>query len=41
MEIGSEGCIYNYVVSAQKPTSVHHSAVGHFTAATDLNLVLA
>ncbi|EFN59838.1 hypothetical protein CHLNCDRAFT_29381 [Chlorella variabilis] len=41
LEIGQEGCQYNYVVSAHKPTSVQHSAVGHFTAASDLNLVIS
>lgn len=40
LEVGSEGCQLNYVVSAHKPTSVQHSAVGHFTSATDLNLVI-
>ena len=32
--------MYNYVVSAQKPTSVAHSVVGNFTSPTDLNLVV-
>jgi len=40
-EIGAEGCMYNYVVSAHKPTNVQHSAVGHFTSTADLNLILA
>ena len=40
-EIGSEGCIYNYVVSAQRPTAVTQSAVGHFTSPDALNLILA
>ena len=39
--VPQEGCQYNYVVSAHKPTSVQHSAVGHFTAASDLNLVIS
>ncbi|CAK4097320.1 unnamed protein product [Aphanomyces euteiches] len=30
----------NYVVTAQKPTSVTHSCVGHFTGAADTNLIL-
>lgn len=40
-ELGAvSGCMYNYVVSAQKPTSVTHSVVGNFTSADDLNLVV-
>lgn len=34
-------CTMNYVVTAHKPTAVTHSVVGHFTSATDLNLVVA
>ena len=30
-----------YVVTAQKPTKVTHSAVGHFTGPDDLNLIVA
>ena len=41
LELGGEGAAFNYVVSAHKPTSVQHSAVGHFTAATDLNLIIS
>ena len=41
LTLGSEGCSYNYVVSAHKPTSVQHSVVGHFTSPTALNLVLS
>lgn len=37
----TQGCQFNYVVSAHKPTAVNHSAVGHFTSATDLNLVVS
>lgn len=40
LEVGSEGCQFNYVVSAHRPTAVQHSAVGHFTSADDLNLVV-
>lgn len=40
MEVTSEGCAYNYVVSAHKPTAVRHSAVGNFTSASDLNLII-
>lgn len=36
-----QGCQFNYVVSAHKPTAVNHSAVGHFTSASDLNLVIS
>jgi DNA damage-binding protein 1 len=41
LEVGQEGAAFNYVVSAHKPTSVQHSAVGHFTAASDLNLIVS
>lgn len=37
---GPVGCAYNYVVTAQKPTSVSHSVVGNFTGAEDLNLII-
>jgi len=33
--------MYNYVVTAQKPTSVTHSVVGNFTGPDDLNLIIA
>lgn len=39
--IGPEGCAFNYVVSAHKPTAVQHSVVGHFTSPDDLNLVVS
>ena len=32
---------YNYVVTAQKPTAVSHSVVGHFTSPTELSLIIA
>eukprot|EP00051_Salpingoeca_urceolata_P028390 m.486586 g.486586 ORF g.486586 m.486586 type:complete len:1102 (+) comp24511_c0_seq1:335-3640(+) len=32
---------HQYVVTAHKPTVVTHTAVGHFTSATDLNLIVA
>ena len=41
LEVGQEGAAFNYVVSAHKTTSVQHSAVGHFTAASDLNLIVS
>ena len=39
--IGPEGCAYNYVVTAHKPSAVHHAVVGHFTSATELNLIIS
>ena len=33
--------IWNYVVTAHKPTNVTHSCVGNFTSPQDLNLILA
>ncbi|KAK0578137.1 hypothetical protein LWI29_005699 [Acer saccharum] len=33
--------IWNYVVTAHKPTNVTHSCVGNFTAPQELNLILA
>ncbi|KAM7524858.1 hypothetical protein LguiA_014760 [Lonicera macranthoides] len=33
--------IYNYVVTAHKPTNVTHSCVGNFTGPNDLNLIVA
>ena len=41
LELGAEGCQYNYVVTAHRPTGVQHAAVGRFTAPADLNLLLA
>ena len=38
---GSEGAQFNYVVSAHRPTSVQHSAVGNFTGVGDLNLIVS
>lgn len=32
---------YNYVATAQPPTAVTHSLVGNFTAADDVNLIVA
>ena len=40
MEGAQDGCIYNYVVSAHKPTAVRHSVVGNFTSPSDLNLII-
>ena len=40
MEGAVDGCIYNYVVSAHKPTAVRHSVVGNFTSPADLNLII-
>eukprot|EP00250_Pteridium_aquilinum_P005894 c15914_g1_i1 orf=464-3730(-) len=33
--------IWNYVVTAHKPTNVTHSCVGNFTGAQELNLIIA
>ena len=41
LELGAEGCQYNYVVTAHRPTGVQHAAVGRFTAPADLTLLLA
>lgn len=41
LELGADGAQWNYVVSAQRPTSVQHSAVGHFTSTSELSLVVA
>ena len=32
---------HNYVVTAHKPTAVNAAVVGNFTAADDLNLIIA
>ena len=34
------GCIYNYHVTAHKPTAVRHCAVGSFTSPADINLII-
>jgi hypothetical protein len=41
VDVGSQGCIYNYHVTAQRATSVTHSAVGNFTSSADINLIVA
>lgn len=41
MDVDSSGCAYNYVVTAHKPTAVVTAVVAHFTAATDINLIVA
>ncbi|EXC25619.1 hypothetical protein L484_009924 [Morus notabilis] len=33
--------IWNYVVTAHKPTNVTHSCVGNFTSSGELNLIIA
>lgn len=40
MQIEEPENAYYYVVSANKPTSVNHALVGHFTGPTELNLIL-
>ena len=37
----SEGCTYNYVVSAHTPTAVNKAVVGNFTGAGDINLIIS
>jgi hypothetical protein len=32
--------MWNYVVTAQKPTAVTHSLVGNFTSSSELNLIV-
>lgn len=39
-DLGTHGCMYNYVVSAHKPTNVTHSVCGSFTSSKDLNLII-
>jgi DNA damage-binding protein 1 len=36
-----QGCAFNYVVTAHKPTSVTQSIVGNFTSPTDVNLIIS
>lgn len=36
-----DASVWNYCVTASKPTAVTHAVVGQFTSATDQNLVLA
>jgi len=38
---GMMDCSYNYVVTAQKPSNVTHSTVGHFTSPQDINLIIS
>ncbi|KAF3778186.1 hypothetical protein EJ110_NYTH43946 [Nymphaea thermarum] len=33
--------VWNYVVTAHKPTNVTHSCVGNFTSPQELNLIIA
>lgn len=40
VDVGTQGCIYNYCVTAQKPTAVRQCAVGSFTNSTDVNLII-
>lgn len=37
----AHGNVYNYVVTAHKPTAVIKSVVGHFTSPNDTNLIIA
>lgn len=38
---GAKMSVWNYVVTAHKPTNVTHSCVGNFTAPNQLNLIIA
>lgn len=40
VDVGPQGCIYNYVYTVQQPTAVTHCVVGNFTSATDVNLII-
>lgn len=37
----NQGCAWNYVVTAHKPTNVTQSVVGHFTSPKDINLIIS
>jgi hypothetical protein len=37
----TQGCIFNYVVTAHKANAVIKSVVGSFTSPTDVNLIIA
>eukprot|EP00775_Hariotina_reticulata_P011705 gene11705-11850_t len=39
-DVGQQGCIYNYHVTAHRPTAVTHCAVGNFTGSSDVNLII-
>jgi hypothetical protein len=41
VDFDSHGCIYNYHVTAHKPTAVTHCVVGSFTGANENNLIIA
>lgn len=41
MEVDATSSVYNYVVTAHKPTAVNLSVVGNFTSPTDINLIVA
>lgn len=40
VDVGPQGCIYNYHYTVHQPTAVTYCAVGTFTSATDVNLIL-
>lgn len=40
VDVGPQGCIYNYTYTVQQPTAVTHCVVGNFTSATDVNLII-
>jgi hypothetical protein len=37
---GVKGSIYNYCVTAHKPTAVTHALVGNFLSSSDVTLIL-
>eukprot|EP00882_Tetradesmus_deserticola_P031194 GHRQ01035267.1.p1 GENE.GHRQ01035267.1~~GHRQ01035267.1.p1 ORF type:complete len:176 (+),score=1.09 GHRQ01035267.1:283-810(+) len=39
-DVGPQGCLFNYHVTAHKPTAVRHCAVGSFTSPNETNLVI-
>lgn len=38
--VKASGCQYNYVVTAQRPTAVTHTAVGHLTDEHETDLIV-
>ncbi|WIA28318.1 hypothetical protein OEZ86_010868 [Tetradesmus obliquus] len=39
-DVGPQGCLFNYHVTAHKPTAVRHCAVGSFTSPNETNLII-
>lgn len=40
VDVGPQGCMYNYHYTVHQPTAVTYCAVGNFTSATDVNLII-